>query len=103
MWTPAGFCFMKEKINRVTKLFLLLIVFAVSAFPVFAATELPLLHPLFCDHAVLQRDAKVPVWGWTEPSAKVTVTFAGQTRTATFPRPPWHCDERVFSRGEFQS
>ena len=22
------------------------------------------LHPLFADHAVIQRDARVPVWGW---------------------------------------
>src|SRR5437660_622947 len=42
----------------------------------------PLLHPLFCDHAVLQRDAAVPVWGWTKPGARVTVEFAGQKRTA---------------------
>ena len=52
-----------------------------AAFSVEAATKLPLLDPLFCVHAVLQRDAKVPVWDWTEPGAKVTVTFAGQTRT----------------------
>jgi len=38
---------------------------------------------LFSDHAVLQRDIPVPVWGWAEPGEKVTVAFAGQTRTAT--------------------
>jgi len=61
-----------------------LLLLAVSGWTLTAtvAPELPLLHPLFCDHAVLQRDSKVPVWGWTEPGAKVTVTFAGQTRTA---------------------
>src|ERR1041385_979928 len=47
-----------------------------------AAASRPLLHPLFCDHAVLQRAAAVPVWGWTQPGARVTVSFAGQTRTA---------------------
>lgn len=66
---------------RAPKLFLSFIVVAVCVFSATAA-DLPLLHPLFSDHAVLQRDAKVPVWGWTEPGAKVTVTFAGQTRTA---------------------
>ncbi|RZA10526.1 MAG: hypothetical protein EOP93_24650, partial [Lysobacteraceae bacterium] len=25
----------------------------------------PLLHPLFQDHAVLQRDQPIVVWGWT--------------------------------------
>lgn len=42
----------------------------------------PLLHPLFCDHAVLQRGMPVPVWGWAVPGAKVTVKFAGQTKSA---------------------
>jgi sialate O-acetylesterase len=30
------------------------------------AMDKPLLHPLFTDHAVLQRDTKVPVWGWAK-------------------------------------
>ncbi len=67
---------------HVAKLILLLMTVAGSAFPAAAAANLPLLHPLFCDHAVLQRDASVPVWGWTVPGAKVTVTFAGQTCNA---------------------
>ncbi len=67
---------------HVAKLILLLMTVAGLAFPVAAATKLPLLHPLFCDHAILQRDASVPVWGWTVPGAKVTVTFAGQTCNA---------------------
>lgn len=33
----------------------------------------------FSDHMVLQRDAKVPIWGTAAPGAKVTVSFAGQT------------------------
>jgi sialate O-acetylesterase len=33
---------------------------------------------LFCDHAVLQRDMPVPVWGSAEPGEKVTVSFAGK-------------------------
>lgn len=37
----------------------------------------------FCDHAVLQRGAEVPVWGWSAPGTQITVTFAGQTETAT--------------------
>lgn len=40
----------------------------------------PLLHPLFTDHAVLQRDTKVPIWGWVEPGGKVLVSFAGQKK-----------------------
>ena len=37
------------------------------------------LPAMFTDHAVLQRDMPVPVWGWAEPGEKVTVTIAGQT------------------------
>ena len=39
----------------------------------------------FADQAVLQRDMKVPVWGWAEPGAEVTVEFAGQKKSATTP------------------
>lgn len=41
------------------------------------------LAPLFTDQAVLQRDKPVPVWGTGAKGEKVTVTFAGQQRTAT--------------------
>jgi sialate O-acetylesterase len=44
--------------------------------------KLQLLHPLFTEGAVLQRGIEVPVWGWAEPGAKVTVTFRGQEKKA---------------------
>ena len=31
---------------------------------------------------VLQRDLTVPLWGWANADEKVSVTFAGQTKTA---------------------
>jgi len=35
----------------------------------------------FSDHAVLQRDVAVPVWGWSDhPDATVSVAFGGQTK-----------------------
>jgi sialate O-acetylesterase len=40
------------------------------------------LPRIFSDHMVLQRDTAVPVWGWADPAEAVTVTIAGQTRTA---------------------
>ncbi len=43
--------------------------------PMAAAAD---LHPLFQDHAVLQCDRRVPVWGTGRDGEKVTVTFAGQ-------------------------
>jgi sialate O-acetylesterase len=38
---------------------------------------------LFQDHAILQRDKPVPVWGLADPGEHVRVTFAGQSVTAT--------------------
>lgn len=35
-------------------------------------------HGLFRDNAVLQRDAKLPIWGTTDKPDRVTVGFAGQ-------------------------
>ncbi len=37
----------------------------------------------FADNMVLQRNRAVPVWGTADAGEKVTVTFAGQTKTAT--------------------
>lgn len=45
--------------------------------PALAAPPAP--AAIFSDHMVLQRDAKVPVWGTASPGAEVTVSFAGQT------------------------
>jgi sialate O-acetylesterase len=39
------------------------------------------LAPLFSDHAVLQRDKPAPIWGHADAGEKVTVSFAGQTRS----------------------
>jgi hypothetical protein len=36
----------------------------------------------FCDNAVLQREMRVPVWGWSKPGARITVEFAGQKKSA---------------------
>lgn len=37
---------------------------------------------LFTDNMVLQRDAAIPVWGTADAGENVTVTFAGQSRSA---------------------
>lgn len=38
---------------------------------------------IFGDHAVLQREKPIPVWGWAKPKEKITVSLAGQTQTAS--------------------
>lgn len=43
---------------------------------------LGLLYTTFQDHAVLQRDKPIHVWGQTKPGAQVTVSFAGETGKA---------------------
>ncbi|MET0263360.1 MAG: sialate O-acetylesterase, partial [Rariglobus sp.] len=40
------------------------------------------LASLFQDHAVLQRDQPLPVWGWATPGATVRVSLAGNTAAA---------------------
>ena len=48
-----------------------------------SAAEKLSLGSLFTDHAVLQRDITVPVWGKAEPGLKVVIQFAGQEKSAT--------------------
>ena len=36
----------------------------------------------FTDNMILQRQADVPVWGFDAPGSKVTVKFAGQSKSA---------------------
>ena len=49
-------------------------------------------HGLFTDGMVLQRDAKVPVWGTADEGEAVTVTFAGQEVAATAKDGKWRVE-----------
>src|SRR6187402_1938453 len=42
-----------------------------------------ILGPMFKDHAILQRDKPLPVWGRGTPGEKLTVTFNGQSLNTT--------------------
>ena len=59
---------------------LLAVLISITAASARADVRLP---AIFSDHMVLQRDALVPVWGWADAGEKVTVSIAGQTKTAT--------------------
>ncbi len=59
-----------------------LVVFTLLCVPLSAAEKLT-LGSLFTDHAVLQRDIAVPVWGKAEPGTKLVVQFAGQEKPVT--------------------
>ena len=41
------------------------------------------LPAVFSDHMVLQQKQSDPVWGWDTPGTEITVTFSGQTKSAT--------------------
>src|SRR4051794_23517465 len=58
---------------------------AVAAAVVFAAPAAAdvKLPAIFSDHAVLQGDAAVSVWGWADPGEEVTVSIAGVSKSAT--------------------
>ena len=51
-----------------------------QAKPLHAQLRLP--H-IFGDQMVLQRDKPIHIWGWETPGARVSVSWAGQTKTAT--------------------
>ena len=69
----------RAPMNRLAGLVVML-VFAASARLTEAA---PRLAAAFSDHAVLQRDMPLPVWGWADAGEQVTVAFAGQRQMAT--------------------
>lgn len=52
----------------------------VACLTVVASAGLKMGTP-FSDHMVLQRERKVPVWGWAAPGERVTVKFAGQEKS----------------------
>ena len=59
---------------------LVLIIALLAPTAVLHADEIKLAS-VFTDHAVLQRDASVPIWGWARPGDEVIVEFAGQKKT----------------------
>jgi sialate O-acetylesterase len=59
------------------QLFCFFSILFLSLYQLLAAIELP---AVISNGMVLQRDIKVPIWGWGEPGAKVKVSFAGQTQ-----------------------
>jgi hypothetical protein len=61
---------------------IILLVMALFSAPAIHAAEFK-LGALFQDHMVLQREMAVPVWGWAESGAVVSVEFAGQKKTVT--------------------
>ena len=53
----------------------------VVAIPLTVHAEVRLAQ-LFTQHALLQRDKPLPVWGWAEPGENIAVTFGSQQAEA---------------------
>jgi sialate O-acetylesterase len=51
-------------------------------FPLLAQAEIT-LAPIFKDHAIVQREKPLPVWGRGTPGERLTITFHGQTLNTT--------------------
>jgi len=51
--------------------------FAISLIPAAARADIS-MPAIISDHAMLQADKPVAIWGWAEPGAKITVGFARQ-------------------------
>jgi sialate O-acetylesterase len=67
---------------KISSLKFLVVLFSIVT-SIFSAAAKVGLPSVFTDHLVLQRGAPAPVWGWADAGEKITVTFAGQTKTAT--------------------
>ena len=70
----------------------------VLCYAVTASAEVK-LATVFSDHMVLQRDAKLPVWGWAADGEKVTVKIAGQSHDATATAGRWKVHLTPLSAG----
>jgi sialate O-acetylesterase len=53
------------------------LIFALALLAAAPAEAQSLLHPMFADHAVLQRDRPIPVYGQAMPGADVSVQLGG--------------------------
>ena len=61
-------------------LFFILTALLQALIPTIGFGKLELAAP-FTDNMVLQREQVVPVWGFDKPGNRVTVEFAGQTKS----------------------
>ena len=67
-----------------SRISLLLLGLALALTP--AARAVVKLPNILTDHAVLQRDLPIHIWGWADPGESVTVTFRDQQRSSVADR-----------------
>ncbi len=80
----SGCCVEGDFLYRAENLFMkaLPLFLTILCFGSFATAQDLRLNPLFSEHAVLQQEMPVPVWGDAKAGTKVTVVFAGQEKSA---------------------
>ena len=83
----AHLCKTKTSLDPSLKQLLLISISALSLCTAVHAIVQP--HALFSDHAVLQQNVKVPVWGTASEGEKVTVEFQGQTLSTVAKNGRW--------------
>ncbi len=52
-----------------------IIVFTLSLFLSVLSSQAISIAKIFGDHAVLQRDIDIPIWGWANPGERISITF----------------------------
>ena len=77
-----------------------LVLFVIFLLPQALRAEVT-VNAIFSDHMVLQRDTKVPVWGWADPKEAITVSGSwGKTASVlTSPEGKWRVDLETPSAG----
>jgi len=77
----------KEQIMRYLRMITVICFLVFSAMTIATAQEQtsnkPFVHPLFQDNMVIQRNMRVPVWGWAAPGSKIKVEMNGKSAVAT--------------------
>lgn len=64
------------------------------------AQAAPLLNPVFSDHAVLQRERPISVWGTADPGERLTIALGGASRRVTAGRDgSWRVELPAMSAG----
>jgi sialate O-acetylesterase len=65
-----------------------------------SAAQAPRFAAIFSDHAVLQRDVNLPIWGEAEPGAALKVEIGGQTlETHADAKGDWRVEARPLKAG----
>jgi sialate O-acetylesterase len=81
--------FIRKQLNQITTMKTATKIICTLFFAAATAGMAAELNPLFQNNAVLQCDARVPVWGTARDGEKITVSFAGQAVSTVATNGSW--------------